>query len=129
MKLQGRTVTDSYKYECRDGRSVSIEIDDDTYEAIAYTVDGREIGRLRFREISDDNGCYLKLVWAYLDKLADYKGQGIGRECLRVVRDRYSLPITAEDHDGIRQDDGSHLTGDAPGFVAKMREEGLIENS
>jgi hypothetical protein len=43
------------------------------------------------------------------------------------VKELSNLPIIANDHDGVRRDDGSHLTGDAPAFVQKMREEGLIE--
>ena len=46
---------------------------------------------------------------------------------LRLVRERSNLPIIANSNDGHQQDDGSHLTGDAPGFVERMRAAGLIE--
>jgi len=63
----------------------------------------------------------------YLDKLGDkYKKQGIGRACVELFNDYFDVIVTAEENDGIPKDDGSHLTHDAPGFVQKLREEGLI---
>lgn len=56
-----------------------------------------------------------------------YKHEGIGREALTFFREIHGLPITASKEDGLKKDDGSHLTGDAPGFVQKMRDEGIIE--
>ena len=116
-------------YRCsKDGREVIIRVEEgNDYTAIALTPDGQEIGRLEFREIDDGRETSLKLCWAYLDRLdPSYRFQGIGRECLKQVRELSGLPIFAEDNHGHRQDDGSHLTGDAVTFVARMRDEGLI---
>ncbi len=115
-------------YRCKDSREVTIKIDDEMdYKATVADRDGKEIGRIEFRQIEDCNGDYLKMCWAYLDLLdPSYRCQGIGRECLKQVGELSGLPIVAEVHDGIHQDDGSHLTGDAPAFIERMRSEGLI---
>jgi hypothetical protein len=114
-------------YVCKNGRRVTIEIDDLSYTASVFDEDHRDIGQFSFGE---RDGPVLKLTWAHLDKLGEaYTRQGIGRRCLQLVKERYGLPIIAEDDDGIRKDDGSHLTGDAPAFVAQMRKEGLIAHS
>ena len=34
--------------------------------------------------------------------------------------------LTAGSSHGEKPDDGSHLTGDGPGFIKKMREEGIV---
>jgi len=113
-----------HNFTCKDGRKVSIEIDEETYAADVTSDDGADIGRMEFAE--DDRGL-LKVVWANLDKQKrSYVRQGIGRECLRLLKKAYNKSITASENDGLRSGDGSHLTGDAPGFVQKMREEGLI---
>jgi hypothetical protein len=116
----GNIVTEA-EFECKNGRRVWIEIDeDDNYAACVRLADDREIGRLRFRMIEDDSNNFLKLSWAYLDLASvEFKRQGIGRECLRRVREISGLPIIAASHDGHQQDDGSHLTGDARGFVER----------
>lgn len=111
-------------FQCKNGRTITIYIDDeDDFKSIAQDESGREIGRFEFREI--DEG--LKLCWAYLDKIdKTWCRQGIGREMLQRVRDFSGFAIVASDHDGLRQDDGSYLTGDAPDFVERMRKEGII---
>ena len=112
-------------YQCRNGAEVTIGIDDETFVASVLTPDGKPIGRLEFNY--DDRLNSLKLCWAYLDLLDNtYVHQGIGRKILQIMIDRFDYPITAEPDDGQTTSDGSHLTGNAPSFVAKMREEGLI---
>ncbi len=58
---------------------------------------------------------------------SSYKRKGIGRESLKFFKEITGTQIVASENDGIRKDDGSHLTGDAPVFVSKMQEEGIIE--
>ena len=112
-------------------RSVDITVDEfDNAVAVTDAESGKLVGEIEFRLIEGPGkglGDVLKLTSAYLDKSGpEYKGRGIGRRCLQLMREASGLEITASEFDGQRQDDGSHLTGDAPGFVAKMREEGLI---
>jgi hypothetical protein len=118
-------------YRCRNGKEVRIYIDDESdFLTTIKDADGREIGRIEFAWIDDVNGGYLKLCWAYLDlKDSSYLRQGIGRECLKRVKEFSDLSIVAENHDGVQRDDGSHLTNHAPAFVAQMRRERLIARS
>ena len=114
-------------FTCKNGRVVRIEIDDFGPKATVFDVEDREIGAIEFYEIDDPAGAYLKIAWAFLDKLGpQYLRQGIGRRCVEIVRERFGMPIIAEQHDGHQRDDGSHLTGDAPAFIARLRDEGLI---
>lgn len=115
------------KYRMNDGREVIITVDDWECEVTVMTRDGKKIGSVQLERIKDDHTEYAKLTWIYMDLFDDtYKGNGLGRECLNFFKEVTGLDIAAEYHDGIRKDDGSHLTQDAPGFVAKMREEGII---
>jgi len=113
-------------FSCKDGRAVRISIDDSSLTIRIFDEHGSDVGKLMFNEV---DGVALKLIWAFLDKQTQYTQQGIGRRCLQIMKERYGLPIIAEDNDGIERSDGSHLTGDAPGFVAQMRREGVIEPS
>jgi hypothetical protein len=73
-----------------------------------------DVGAMEFRIIETDHDSFLMLTWAYLDLLdPSYRFQGIGRECLRRVKERSGMVIVAQDDDGQRRGDGSHLTGDA----------------
>lgn len=91
----------------------------------------KEIGKINFSyrdEGFPGRSDYYHITWMYLDlKERSYRHKGIGREALKYHQEIYGLPITASDNDGLRKDDGSHLTGDAPYFVEKMRDECIIE--
>lgn len=117
-------------YVLKDGRSVSIAYDEDEYSIEVKAVpSGKRIGGFRFRCIETDGPpySYLHLTWAYLDKLdATYLHKGIGQRCIELVLEWSGLCITASVNDGNVRSDGSHLTGDAPAFIEKMRARGLI---
>ena len=53
-----------------------------------------------------------------------YLQQGIGRAIIEEVGS-CDIPIVFTRNDGIKRDDGSHLTGDGPSFATKMVSEGL----
>lgn len=113
------------QFQCHNGRTVTIKIDDeDGFRTNVFDENHNNLGRFEFNEV--DNS--LRLVWAHLN-LTDntWRRQGIGRRILQEVQEFSGFFITASDDDGMQHDDGSHLTGDAPAFVAKMREEGLIQ--
>ncbi|MCY4002368.1 MAG: hypothetical protein OXF33_01455 [Rhodospirillales bacterium] len=121
----------SSTYQLNDGRSVIISVDQLDY-GITVTADpaGKSIGFMTFRsiEMPSTGPDHLHLTQAFLDTSdRSYLRKGIGRRCLELVREISGLSITASEHDGLPREDGSHLTGDAPGFVDKMRAEGLIE--
>ena len=53
---------------------------------------------------------------------------GLGRVALQFIKDAIlNFPIWVSPNDGNIREDGSHLTGDALGFVKKMIEEKLID--
>ena len=57
-----------------------------------------------------------------------YKRQGVGCEVLKFFRSETNCQsLYARPNDGIPRDDQSHLTGNAPNFVAKMLKLGLID--
>ncbi len=85
------------------------------------------VGEMQFQTIEFDGDDLLKLSWMYLDIAGPgYTGSGIGRHMLKLMNDFNGGPVVAESVGGLKQDDGSHLTGGADGFVTKMRAEGLI---
>lgn len=117
-------------FSIRDGRKVVIILDEGGHEISVKDTDGKDIGSIKLDCIEFDHGDRYKITWMYLDKQEGaYLHQGIGRECLRLHKEAFDAPIEASDNDGIRKPDGSHLTGDAPGFVSKMREEGFVIRS
>ena len=118
---------DQTNYRCKDGRNVILTCDDVAFTITVTDTIGTEIGRFEFLAVETESGTTLKMVWAFLDKAGGgYKRQGIGRRCISLAKDHFGLPIVVEDNDGIRRNDGSHLTGDAPAFVCQMRREELI---
>ena len=91
------------------------------------TRSGEMIGKAELSLIEDDNGEHYRLTWMFLDLLdGSYRRQGLGRAALVFHRDTFNLPIEVADDDGRVRSDGSHLTGDAPGFAAEMVKEGLL---
>ncbi|HEY0313834.1 MAG TPA: hypothetical protein VGC56_15250 [Allosphingosinicella sp.] len=116
-------------FQTKDRRTVEIEVDEFDWTVRVRTVTGGdEIGRMSFEEheCADGRSSALYLTWCFLDRIPGWTGVGIGRECLRLAGEVSASPITAAADDGMKREDGSHLTGDAPGFVQRMREEGLI---
>lgn len=103
--------------------SVKICIDEDELKLLVFNNDNENIGRIELSAL--ENGYYIQ--WMYLDILSDrYKHKGIGRAALTFFKNSYSMPIYANDNNGLVSYDGSHLTGDAPLFINKMREENVV---
>jgi RimJ/RimL family protein N-acetyltransferase len=80
-------------FRCKNGEAVRIQVDEEEdFTTSVRDNDGRKIGRFEFRRIEDVNGDHLKLCWAFLDLVdSGYLRQGIGRECLKQVRDLSGL--------------------------------------
>lgn len=110
-----------------DGTLIEVRLDDVELSVIASEkTTCSEIGSLDFREIEVDGPSYFKLDKAFLDKAgATYKRRGVGREALKLWVE-YFGPAAVERPNGIPNDQGSHLTGDAPSFVAQMVDEQLL---
>jgi hypothetical protein len=101
------------------GEVVEIRFEDDS---VAVYAGGEEVGRLSFRQIEEPEDTYYHMTHAFIEGGGGaYKRQGIGTEAIRLFLECTGGPITFSDDDGIQRDDGSHLTGDAPGFVASIK--------
>ncbi|GAB3097213.1 hypothetical protein [Lysobacter terrae] len=113
-----------------DGREVTILIDDSGEEVLVIDGNGDEIGAIKLSLIDLEHTERYRITWMYLNQQdGSYLRQGIGRECLKFHKELFNTSIEASDDDGIVKDDGSHLTGDAPGFISQMRQEGLVRRS
>jgi hypothetical protein len=110
-------------YRSATGQSIILEMADDWSEIIFKDTSGKKLGEFEFKEL--DDGSYL-LKRMYIEPL---KRSGIGRAALEMFKEEtQGASILARANDGITQNDGSHLTGDAPSFVAKMIAERLIDD-
>ncbi len=105
---------------CKDGREVIIKILDEMYRIEVQDVNSQPIGALEFssQEVGDYSPDVLKLCWAHLEgQNRSYLRQGIGTYCIHLAKEYWGLHVYAEQDTGIRNNDGSHLTGDAPAWV------------
>ena len=110
----------------RHGREIELCLDEDSLVLTALHK-GRVIGRVCMNQIECDSGDELKITWMYLDICdASYKYAGIGRKILELLYEYKSGPLMAGNDDCTTSNDGSHLTGDAPAFIQKMKDCGLI---
>jgi hypothetical protein len=111
----------------KNGEDYTISIDDDGIEIIvSQGVDA--LGTIGLDYIQND---WPDRDHYYITRLALEKcaGIGLGRACLIFHKECFDAPITASDEHGQRSQDGSHLTGMGPGFIYKMRQEGLVAPS
>lgn len=116
-------------YQIAGDRIITLIYDEMDY-SISFQENGQNIGD-EFRFIEEDidedgfgNGERYLLARMY----SPIKLSGLGRAAVEFFIDLTGASIYARPHDGIVRDDGSHLTEDAPFFVSKMQDEGLIEN-
>ena len=113
-------------YQFTSGEVVKMEIELDDVVRVNDLTNAIEIGSFGF----SNNDTFIYLTYMHLDHSGGkYLRKGIGRTILEFLKSYYQLPIVAAENDGRTRDDGSHLTGDAPNFVYKMREVGIIEPS
>ncbi len=110
-------------YSISNTEYVKICIDEDELKLLVFNSANAKVGQIELTEL--DYGYYI--CWMYMDMLSDtYKHKGIGRAALRFFKNVYKMPIYANEDNGMVSDDGSHLTGDAPNFIRKMRQEGIV---
>jgi hypothetical protein len=117
-------------FNTKNGSVVTIEIDEDEYNAKVFDQVGNLIGAIECRFIEEPSArdsCYLKMTNAFLEgRDRQYLYLGIGTRCIELLRQETGLPIYVARHDGLTQADGSHLTGDAPAFADKLERLGLV---
>lgn len=94
-------------------------------EDISVTYDGDEVGTIGLNFVIGEFNTpdYYHITHLALDGCSNL---GIGRQCLIFHHECFDAVITAGSNDGSKADDGSHLTGKGPGFIQKMRDEGLV---
>lgn len=110
-------------FVCKNGEEIRISPDHDLMKIYAYKTNGDVIGRFEFDWC--DSGCLL--TWAFLDlNEKKYTNQGIGEKIIDIACNIFDGPIYARYPDGQQHDDGSHLTGNAPGFVNKLISKGKM---
>ena len=120
------TMTNTTSFKANDGKAYEILINDEGTE-IAVALNNKILGtiELDYRERDfDDAPDYYHVTLLSLDGCPS--GVGIGRACLQYHKECFDAPITAGSDNGRKASDGSHLTGAGPGFIQKMREEGLV---
>jgi len=108
-----------------DGNTYKIQIDDPGDE-INVLFQGAKKGSISLRLIEGDLPCQPDIYHITHLALDSCSHRGIGRRCLQFHRELFDAPITAGSNVGTKCDDGSHLTGDGPGFIARMKAEGLV---
>ena len=113
-------------FKANDGKTYEVTINDEGTE-ISVARDNIVLGtiELDYREADlDDDPDHYRITHLALEGCPP--GVGIGRACLQHHRDCFDAPIIAGSDNGRKANDGSHLTGSGPGFIHRMRKEGLV---
>lgn len=95
-------------------------------DSVAVYAQNNEVGRLCFRAyevpVNHHEETHYHMTYCFIEGGGGkYKHQGIGTEAFRFFREYTGAEITFSENDGRQRGDGSHLTGDAPQFVAKLK--------
>lgn len=114
-------------FKAKDDALYVITIDDDGCE-IVVSQGIKRLGEIRL-DYREDEGVRGEFCFFHIThlELGRCKGLGIGRACLEFHKRQFDMPLTAGYADRGQAEDGSHLTGDGVGFIARMREEGIVE--
>lgn len=111
-------------YQIKGGRIITIIFDEEN-ESFNFKENGEIIGdKFRFIDYSVDGNRKRFLIARMYSPI---KLAGLGRAVLEFFIYLTEATIYAHQNEGIKKDDGSHLTEDALNFVSKMQKAGLIE--
>lgn len=116
---------DAESFDAKNGTRYEIAIED-SGEEITVWLDGVKKGFISLRRIEGPEDWSPDSYHITHLALEGCRRLGIGRRCLQLHSSMFGSPITAGNGYSGQMDDGSHLTGDGPGFIAKMRQEGLV---
>lgn len=116
-------------YQIQNGRIITLVYDEMDY-SISFKENGASIGdEFRFMDESvDEDGCGNGERFLLARMYSPIPQSGLGRAAVEFFIDMTGASIYTRPHDGIVRDDGSNLTEDAPAFVSKLQDEGLIED-
>ena len=107
-------------YRNSKGSIIFLEINDEWSE-ITFRVANKKFGEFIFKDLED--GTY-KLMRMYTEP---HNNTGLGRAALEMFCDVTGCEIYVSPNDGMTRDDQSHWTQDAPKFLPKMINLGLIQ--
>lgn len=114
-------------YQITGNTLITLKLEDDLSEITFYDSNGNKLdGEFEFKDEYDEGVNYL-LRRMYAPK--NYKKSGLGRAAIEFFKDCTRASLYARENDGQVRDDGSHLTENAPAFVAKMIKEGLLTDN
>lgn len=117
---------DTTQFTAKDGHIYEIQVDDFGEEIKVFRGDDL-VGSITLRCDEADPPKQPDQTFHIMNLSLDKcQRLGIGEAALRFHIAMHGGTITATANDGIRRDDGSHLTGAGPAFVAAMKEKGLI---
>jgi ribosomal protein S18 acetylase RimI-like enzyme len=113
-------------FAAKDGNCYLLEIEDEGCE-ITVSRGLKKLGTilLDFREGDAARGQPDTFHITHL-ALEKCKRLGIGRACLEFHREQFGCSLTAGSSHLGQADDGSHLTGDGPGFIEAMQALGIV---
>jgi hypothetical protein len=103
---------------------VELRVEDD---GVCICANGTEIDRLSFRcyetPISPhEDRTICRLTHAFIEgEGGRYQGHGVGTHAVKFYLDCTGYDLELPENDGIQKDDGSHLVGSGPGFVASLK--------
>lgn len=117
----------NYYFTATDGKTYEISVDD-SGEEIRVIFAGVTVGTISLRLIEGDPPHQPDIYHITHLALEECSHRGIGRCCLELHRMIFDSPLTAGADNGTTSEDGSHLTGDGPGFIAKMRTAGIVHS-
>lgn len=114
-------------YRISNGETITMILDNEEYRYIQFfNSQNEQIGLFEFEPLSEYSSDY-KLKYMHLDLVDNkYKDKHLGTTALIFFKEMTNSNIYTSPYDGQQRDDGSHLTGDAIRFVAKMKQKGLI---
>lgn len=112
-----------FTFTAKDNNDYTILFDDDGYEISVYKT-GQKLGSISL-DLRDEDGDWEHYHITHL-ALDGCKGIGIGQRCLELHKENFDTPLTAGRSNAGQQNDGSHLTGDGPAFIAIMRKKGIV---
>tara|TARA_B100001059_G_C17763813_1_gene544407 strand:+ start:368 stop:763 length:396 start_codon:yes stop_codon:yes gene_type:complete len=115
-------------FKLKDDRIITLRLEDD-YTEISFWEGENQLGSpstdvFLFDELENCSEPTYRLSRMY----CPIKKNGLGREAVKMFLEYTDAKIVTRPPNTGELSDGSHLTEDAPTFVAIMQKEGLIEN-
>jgi hypothetical protein len=116
---------DSRVFQLSNGDEVKLVLDGEII--YFYDSNGNQLeGEFVFQDEMEEGREFL-LSRMYAPK--QYKRQGLGTEAVKMFIEIFGVEVYVRENDGSTREDGSHLTEDAPAFVEKLMNLGLLRDT